>query len=209
MKSSRGAHAFRGVLSGAEWDGAPAISTAALAFVAHAGEHSAHVGEARDDAGHRVVAVDLVFEIDEAWVVGVDEGLEDFADGHDAVADGDLAFFALKSVRSFMCMLKRRGPTAWMASTTSVPARTQWPTSMQQPMRGSMFLTALRTSSGEWKSLSSGPWLWMAMRMSYSLTNFSMRGRVVGGGVAGDDDVDAGALGSTRTCCGCRRLHLW
>ena len=53
---------------------------------------------------------------------------------------------------------------------------------MQQPMRGSMFLTAFSTSRGECQSLSSGPWLWMASRMSYSFTNFSMRGRVSGVG---------------------------
>ena len=48
---------------------------------------------------------------------------------------------------------------------------------MQRPMRGSMFLTAARTSKGEGKFLSSGPWLWMASLMLYSFTNFSRRGR--------------------------------
>ena len=38
--------------------------------------------------------MDLVFEVDEAGVLDVDEGLEDFADGYDAFADGDLAFAA-------------------------------------------------------------------------------------------------------------------
>ena len=47
-----------------------------------------------------------------------------------------------------MCMLKSLGPTAWMASTTSVPARAVWPTSMQQPMRGSMFLIELEDVEG-------------------------------------------------------------
>ena len=43
-----------------------------------------------------------------------------------------------------MCMLNSRGPTSWIACTTSVPARTVWPTSMQQPMRGSIPFTALQ-----------------------------------------------------------------
>ena len=55
-------------------------------------EHAAHVGEALDDAGHGIVGVNFVFEIDEALVVDVDERLEDLAEGHDAFADGDLAF---------------------------------------------------------------------------------------------------------------------
>ena len=73
--------------------------------VAHAGEDAAHVGEALDDAGHGVVAVNLVLQIDEAGVLDVDERLEDFADGQDAFADGDLAFAcSVKLVRSLMCM---------------------------------------------------------------------------------------------------------
>jgi hypothetical protein len=40
-----------------------------------------------------------------------------------------------------------------------------------------MFLTAARTSKGDGKFLSSGPWLWIASLMLYSLTNFSRRGR--------------------------------
>ena len=173
---------------------ASAMTGATQARVAHAGKDAPHVGVALRHAGHGIVGVDLVFEVDEARVFLRDECLEDGADGHFAVANSDLAPLSWKSVRSFMCMLKRRGPTSWMASTTSVPARTVCPTSMQQPMRGSMPLMSLRTSRGEGQSLSSGPWLWMARLMSYSLTNFSMRGRVSGDGIAGDDDLDAGAL---------------
>ena len=64
---------------------------------------------------------------------------------------------------------------------------------MQRPMRGSRFLTAARTSKGDGKFLSSGPWLWMASLMLYSLTNFSRRGRFCVGGRA-DGDGDAGGL---------------
>jgi len=36
---------------------------------------------------------------------------------------------------------------------------------------------AFSTSNGDGKFLSSGPWLWIATLMLYSLTNFSSRGR--------------------------------
>ena len=84
---------------------------------------------------------------------------------------------------------------AWMASTRLALARAAWPTSMQKPMRGSRSLMALSTSKGEGKNLSSGPWLWMAILMSYSLTKRLDPLEGLGGGIAGDDDVDAGALG--------------
>ena len=61
-------------------------------LVAHAGEDAAHVGEALEDARHGVFGVNLVFEIDVAGVANVDERLEDGADGHDALADGNLRF---------------------------------------------------------------------------------------------------------------------
>jgi hypothetical protein len=48
-----------------------------------------------------------------------------------------------------MCTLNNLGPASWIACTTSVPARTVCPTSMQHPMRGSIPLTAFNTSSGE------------------------------------------------------------
>jgi hypothetical protein len=62
---------------------------------AEAGDDSAHVGEALDDSGHRVVGVDLVLEVDVAFVADVDESAEDGRDRHDAVAYSDLAFFDL------------------------------------------------------------------------------------------------------------------
>src|ERR1035437_4603661 len=84
---------------------------------------------------------------------------------------------ALASARSLMWRSYRRGPAAWMAATTSAPARSEWPRSMERLMRGSRFLMAVRTSKGDGKFLSSGPWLWMASLMLYSLTNLSRRGR--------------------------------
>jgi len=63
-------------------------------FVAHAGEDAAHVREAFDDAGQGVIGVDLVFEIDIAGVLDLEEGLEDGANRHDAFAHGDLGFAA-------------------------------------------------------------------------------------------------------------------
>ncbi len=61
--------------------------------VAKASEHAAHVGYALDNAGHGVLGVDFVFEVGETFVVDGDECLKDFADGHDALTDSDLAFF--------------------------------------------------------------------------------------------------------------------
>ena len=55
-------------------------------------QDAAHVGEAGNDSGHGIFAADLVFQVDEALVFGGDECLEDFGDGNDTFADGDLAF---------------------------------------------------------------------------------------------------------------------
>ena len=44
-----------------------------------------------------------------------------------------------------------RLPAALIATSTSVPVRTVWPTSMQQPIRSSMFLTASSTVCGDGK----------------------------------------------------------
>ena len=44
-----------------------------------------------------------------------------------------------------------------------------------------MFFTCFSTSYGDGKILSSVPWLWIAMLMSYWLANFSTRGSVATG----------------------------
>jgi hypothetical protein len=53
-----------------------------VGVVAHARQHSTHVGEAADDAGHWVVAVNFVFQIDEAIVFHSDQRLENLPHGH-------------------------------------------------------------------------------------------------------------------------------
>ena len=35
----------------------------------HAGEHASHIGNALDNAGHRIVGVNLILEIDEALIL--------------------------------------------------------------------------------------------------------------------------------------------
>ncbi len=45
--------------------------------------------------------MDFVFQVDVAGVLNSDEGLEDFAYGHDAGADGHLAFFAVSLCEVF------------------------------------------------------------------------------------------------------------
>jgi hypothetical protein len=61
-----------------------------------AGEDAAHVGKAGDYAGHGIVGMDFVFEIDETFVLLGDQSFKYFADGHEAVTDGDLAVFRLE-----------------------------------------------------------------------------------------------------------------
>src|ERR1035437_1932681 len=59
--------------------------------VPHAGQHAAHVGDAGDDAGHRVVAMNLVLQVNPARVFRFDQGFKYGSDGHDAFAYGYLA----------------------------------------------------------------------------------------------------------------------
>src|SRR5271165_3395055 len=68
----------------------------ALSLIPHACQYAAHVGEALDDSGHGVVAVDFVFEIDVALVVDGNQCLEDGVDRHDAIANRDLALLAVE-----------------------------------------------------------------------------------------------------------------
>ena len=57
--------------------------------------------------------------------------------------------------------------------------------SMHSPQRGSMFFTTSSTLCGVGKCLSSGPWLWNASLMSYSLTKRSVSRKVsLSGGAA-------------------------
>src|ERR1700691_6151437 len=57
----------------------------------HARKHAAHIGEAAGHAGHRVVGVDLVLKVDEAFVLIGDERFKDSADRHLAVTHCHLA----------------------------------------------------------------------------------------------------------------------
>src|SRR5450432_3234169 len=57
----------------------------------HARKHAAHIGEAAGHAGHRVVGVDLVLKVDEAFVLIGDERFKDTPDRHLAVTHCYLA----------------------------------------------------------------------------------------------------------------------
>src|SRR6202453_3301494 len=59
--------------------------------IPHTRKHAAHIGEAPGHAGHRVVGVDLVLQVDEAFVLNGDERFKDGADRHLAVTHGNLA----------------------------------------------------------------------------------------------------------------------
>lgn len=65
-------------------------------LIPEAGEHSAHIGKAGNDPGHRVFGKDFVLKVDEAFVVNCDEGFENPADWHDAFAYGDLILLAVE-----------------------------------------------------------------------------------------------------------------
>jgi len=60
----------------------------------HAGKNAAHVGKALRNTWHRIVSVDLVFEVDPPPVANGDERKKDVVDRHDALADSDLATLA-------------------------------------------------------------------------------------------------------------------
>src|SRR5256885_678241 len=62
---------------------------------AHACDDSAHVSKALGDAGHRIVFVDLVFEVDIAFVADIYKGAEDCRNRHDAVSNRNLTLFYL------------------------------------------------------------------------------------------------------------------
>jgi len=68
-----------------------------VALVSHARQHTSHISEAGNHTWHRVVGVNLIFEVHKALVVRRDERLEDLAERHDSLTHGDLALFALEA----------------------------------------------------------------------------------------------------------------
>src|ERR1700722_17532465 len=68
----------------------------ASSSIAHAAKHAAHVSERLDDAGHRIVAMDLIFKIDEALVIGLDERRKHLAEGELALAHSNLAILVVE-----------------------------------------------------------------------------------------------------------------
>ena len=71
--------------------------------IAHARQHSPHVGEAGDNARHWIVGMNLIFEIDETRIAYRDQRFEDLAEGQNAVSDGHLISLLLKLARSLTC----------------------------------------------------------------------------------------------------------
>src|SRR6202140_3793246 len=67
--------------------------------IPHARKHAAHIGEAAGHAGHRVVGVDLVLQVDEAFVLIGDERFKDSADRHLAVTHCYLALLDVQVVQ--------------------------------------------------------------------------------------------------------------
>src|SRR5271165_1705571 len=71
----------------------------------HACQDATHIGKAADHSRHRIVGMNLIFQIDEAPVLCRDEGFKHPSHRHDAVSDCDLLSLFSKLVRSFMCTL--------------------------------------------------------------------------------------------------------
>src|SRR5437899_7866462 len=70
--------------------------SSALARESHARQDASHISEAGDHARHRIVGMNLIFQIDEALVPCRDEGFKHLPHWHDAVSHCDLALFALE-----------------------------------------------------------------------------------------------------------------
>src|SRR5271156_5617047 len=67
-----------------------------LAHESHACQDASHISEARDNARHRIVGMNLVLQIDEALVVRCNERFKHLAQRHNAFSYRDLALFALE-----------------------------------------------------------------------------------------------------------------
>src|ERR1700722_398534 len=65
-------------------------------LISHTGQNTAHISKGLNDAGHWIVSMNLVFEIDKALIVGLDKGFKDFPKGHDASADRNLTILIMK-----------------------------------------------------------------------------------------------------------------
>ena len=59
-------------------------------------QDASHIGKAVDYAGHRIVGMNLILEIDEAFVLCRDQRFEHLPHRHDALSYRDLALLALK-----------------------------------------------------------------------------------------------------------------
>src|ERR1035437_8170582 len=70
------------------------FSSSSVRQVSHPGQNSAHIAKALNHARHRIVAMNLVFQIHEARILDVDQRLENIADRQDPFADSHLAFAA-------------------------------------------------------------------------------------------------------------------
>jgi hypothetical protein len=78
-----------------------------LAREPHACQDASHISEAGDNARHRIVGMNLVFQIDEARVLRRDKRLKHLPHRHDAVSYRDLALFALEVREVFHVHVKQ------------------------------------------------------------------------------------------------------
>jgi len=100
------------------------------------------------------IGMNLILQIDESVVSVRDKSFKHPPYRHDAISHGDLAFFVLKVGEVLHGYVKQ--PRASFVNRFN-NVRAVCPASMQQPMRGSMSLTAFNTSNGECHGVSSGP----------------------------------------------------
>lgn len=86
---------WKGATDAGEGDRAT-LSRMAGGRISHARQDAPHIREAGDHAGHWIVGMYFIFEIDKAVVPRRDEGLKYFAHGHETLSHSDLTFFILK-----------------------------------------------------------------------------------------------------------------
>src|SRR5580704_16334821 len=62
----------------------------------HPRQDASHIGEAGNNAWHRIIGTNLILQIDEAGILYCDEGFKHLSHWHNAIPHGDLALLALE-----------------------------------------------------------------------------------------------------------------
>src|SRR6202790_3207229 len=107
-------------------DGAAVLrppTASALPRIPHAGEDASHIRKALDNAGHWIVGMNFILEIDEAFVLYRAKGFKNFLHRHDAFSHRHLALLALE-VREVLHMYVKQPRAHLVDRLNHVRART-------------------------------------------------------------------------------------